>query len=277
MDSSDKLRSFSRCTAFCTADAYDLKDLCTSLKAQGYQPRLNRDVLHVPSRDHKEGDVFFFNFGCVVCWGFSESDENEVLADLPVHEVQPIREIEADHFYYRIGDESTIETDEHYRVDVMTLESDGPLIKLAFSYALAQSIKLEAFEEEVIRAVKKNSSIPEEIATRGKIRLSRKAIFKRMGEIFIARSSINLNLEYLDVPEFFWRNPALEPQYIMVNKFLDIDNRVAALNQRLDVLQELLDMLNTQVQHFHESLLEIIIILLIFVEIVISVFQFHLV
>ena len=39
-----------------------------------------------------------------------------------------------------------------------------------------------------------------------------------MGEIFIARSSINLNIEYLDVPEFFWRNPTLEPFYIMTKE-----------------------------------------------------------
>ena len=96
-----------------------------------------------------------------------------------------------------------------------------------------------------------------------------------MEEIFLERSSINLNSEFLDVPEFFWRNPNLEPFYIMTKKFLDIPSRVMALNQKLDVLQELLHILNSQVQHRHSSLLETIIILLIFVEIMISLFQFH--
>lgn len=63
----------------------------------------------------------------------------------------------------------------------------------------------------------------------------------------------------------------------MVKKFLDIPSRVMALNQKLDVLQELLDILNSQVQHRHSSLLESIIILLIAVEIIISLFQFHVV
>jgi uncharacterized Rmd1/YagE family protein len=98
-----------------------------------------------------------------------------------------------------------------------------------------------------------------------------------MGEIFIARSSINVNIEYLDNPEFFWRNPSLEPIYIMIKKFLDIQNRVMALNQKLDILQELLHILNSQLQHRHSSLLESIIIILILVEILISLYQFHVV
>jgi uncharacterized Rmd1/YagE family protein len=136
---------------------------------------------------------------------------------------------------------------------------------------------LGAFEEEIKEAIKKNNYLPEEIATRGMISLSRRDIFKRMGEIFIARSSINLSIEYLDVPEYFWRNPSLEPFYIMTNKFLDVPSRVMALNQKLDVLQELLDILNSQVQHRYSSLLESIIIILIFVEIIISLLQFHVV
>lgn len=63
----------------------------------------------------------------------------------------------------------------------------------------------------------------------------------------------------------------------MIKKFLDISNRVMALNQKLDVLQELLDILNSQVQHRHSSLLESIIILLIVVEIMVSLFQLHVV
>jgi len=191
--------------------------------------------------------------------------------------VNPLEIIETDHFHYRFGEEVKIDTHERLRLDVITLNSEEAQVKLAISYGLAQSIKLEAFEEAIQNAIRKNSYLPEEIASRGTITLSRRAIFKRMGEIFIARSSINLSIEYLDAPEFFWRNPNLETFYIMAKKFLDIPSRVMALNQKLDVLQELFDILNSQVQHRHSSLLESIIILLIAVEIIISLFQFHVV
>jgi uncharacterized Rmd1/YagE family protein len=269
-------RSFLRCVSFCTAGSYDLIGLSSFFRKKGYFTRLSRDVLHVTNLK-KPGDIFFFNHGCVVSWGFKKHFEEKLVENLKPYEVHPLHHMESDHFYYRYGQETTIDTHEKHRLDIITLDSEDVLIKLAISYGLAQSIKLEAFEEAIQDAIKKNSYLPEEIATRGIISLSRRAIFKRIGEIFIARSSINLNIEYLDAPEFFWRNPSLEPFYIMTKKFLDIPSRVMALNQKLDVLQELLDILNSQVQHRHSSLLESIIILLIAVEIVISLFQFHVV
>jgi uncharacterized Rmd1/YagE family protein len=270
------LRSFLRCVSLCTGASYDLLGLSAFFKKKGYFTRLSRDVLHVTNLK-RPGDIFFFNHGCVVSWGFKKSFEDKLISYVKDFSIHPLIPIESDHFFYRYGNESTIDTHERLRLDIITLDSEDAQIKLAISYGLAQSIKLEAFEEAIKEAIKKNNHLPEEIASKGTISLSRRAIFKRTGEIFIARSSINLNIEYLDAPEFFWRNPSLEPFYIMTKKFLDIPSRVMALNQKLDVLQELLDILNSQVQHRHSSMLESIIILLIAVEIFISLFQFHVV
>jgi uncharacterized Rmd1/YagE family protein len=262
--------------SFCTAGSYDILGLANYFRKKGYFTRLMRDVLHVTNLK-RPGDIFFFNHGCFVCWGFKKKFEDRLIETVKPFSIHPVNHVESDHFYYHYGKETTIDTHEKHRLDIITLDSEDALIKLAISYGLAQSIKLEAFEEAIQQAIKKNSQLPEEIATHGMISLSRRAIFKRIGEIFIARSSINLNIEYLDAPEFFWRNPSMEPYYIMTKKYLDIPSRVMALNQKLDVLQELLDILNSQVQHRHSSLLESIIILLIAVEIIISLFQFHVV
>jgi uncharacterized Rmd1/YagE family protein len=270
------LRSYLRCASFCTASSYDLLGLASYFKKKGYITRLSRDFLHVTNMK-RPGDMFFFNYGCLVLWGFKKSFEEKLIQSLTEFSIHPLAHIEADHFYYHYGEETKLDTDERMRLDIITLDSEDAQIKLAISYGLSQSIKLGAFEEEIKEAIKKNNYLPEEIATRGMISLSRRDIFKRMGEIFIARSSINLSIEYLDVPEYFWRNPSLEPFYIMTNKFLDVPSRVMALNQKLDVLQELLDILNSQVQHRYSSLLESIIIILIFVEIIISLLQFHVV
>jgi uncharacterized Rmd1/YagE family protein len=270
------IRSYSRCISFCTAGSYDILSLANYFRKKGYFTRLLRDVLHV-TNIKRPGDIFFFNHGCFVCWGFKKKFEDKILEVAHEFSINRSLHVETDHFYYQYGQETTIDSHEKLRLDIITLGSEDSQIKLAISYGLAQSIKLEAFEDAIQLAIKTNGTLPEEIATRGSISLSRRAIFKRIGEIFIARSSINLNIEYLDVPEFFWRNPNLEPYYIMTKKYLDIPSRVMALNQKLDVLQELLDILNSQVQHRHSSLLESIIIILIIVEILVSLFQLHIV
>lgn len=276
MNELKSLRSFLRCVSFCTADSYDILGLSNYFRKKGYFTRLLRDVLHVTNLK-RPGDMFFFNHGCFVCWGYKKKFEDNMLEIVKEYSKRPSLHIETDNFYYHYDQKMEIDTHEKLRLDIITLDSEDSQIKLAISYGLAQSIKLEAFEEAIQETIRANNKLPEEIATRGEISLSRRSIFKRIGEIFIARSSINLNIEYLDAPEFFWRNPGLEPYYIMTKKYLDIPSRVMALNQKLDLLQELLDILNGQVQHKYSSLLESIIIVLIVVEILISLFQLHVV
>ena len=269
------LRSFSRCVAYCTASSYNLLNLMSYFKKRGYFTRLSRDVLHVTNLK-RQGDLFFFQYGCFVAWGFKRYFLEKLLDVLDGYSVRSAS-IESDQFYYHYGESTTIDTHERLHVDIITLDSEDPMVKLAISYGLSQAIKLESFEESIKETIKKNNALPEEIVQKGTISLSRRSIVKRIGEIFIVRSSINLNIEYLDVPEFFWRNPSLEPYYITIKKFLDIQSRVSALNQKLDVLQELLDILNSQVQNSHSNMLESIVIILIAVEIVIMLFQFHVV
>lgn len=269
-------KQFLRCVAYCTGNAYDLPGLANFFKRKGYVTRLSRDVLHVGSAK-KSNDIFFFNHGSFICWGLNKLQEQKMLAYVRDFTISSLIKPETDHFFFHFGEETSIDSHERFKLDVITLDSDNPQIKLAISYGLAQSIKLEAFEDAIQETVKKNSYLPEEMAHRGVILLSRRSLLKRIGEIFISRSSINLNSEYLDTPEFFWRNPNLEPFYIMTKKFLDLPSRVMALNQKLDVLQELLDILSGQLQHRHSSMLETIIILLIVIEIAISLFSifFH--
>jgi uncharacterized Rmd1/YagE family protein len=181
-----------------------------------------------------------------------------------------------DRFIYYLGKQTRLFPHQRFNVDVITLESDesdNVQIKLAISYGLAQSIKLESYEESVNKTVLANSHFPRELARFGKISLSRTEISKRIGEIFLTRSSVNLSSEYLDVPEYFWRYSNLESYYEMTEKFLDIPKRVAALNHKLDVAHEILEMLNSQLQHRYSGILEFVIILLIFIEIVVQILQ----
>jgi len=265
-------KSYRRCVAFCTASAYDLNGLANSFKRKGYYVQQSRDVVHIVN-PKRPADIYFFSHGSFVCWGLKKPQEQKLVQHVKDFEVGPLATIQADHFCFRFGEETSVDAHERFKIDVITLDSDNPQIKLAISYGLAQSIKLETFEEAIQVSIKKNNHLPEEIARRGMVSVSRTSLFQRIGEIFIARSSINLSSEYLDTPEFFWRNPNLESFYIMTKKFLDIPSRVMALNQKLDVLQELLDILNSQVQHRHSSLLEMIIILLIVIEILISLYH----
>lgn len=48
------------------------------------------------------------------------------------------------------------------------------------------------------------NSIPTDIATSGKVNMSRREIMKHIGELFILRININLQGSVLDSPELMW-------------------------------------------------------------------------
>ena len=145
--------------------------------------------------------------------------------------------------------------------------------RLAISQALAQSVKLSTFEEAIQKTYNLSKQIPLDLAHKGKISLSKREIRSKMGELFIERSSINLQTDVLDTPEFFWDYPELEPLYKLSANYLDIKTRVEVLNHRLDVVHELFQMLGTELNNQHATRLEFTIVLLIVIEVILSLMK----
>jgi uncharacterized Rmd1/YagE family protein len=113
--------------------------------------------------------------------------------------------------------------------------------------------------------------IPTQIALTGTISLPRKQINMQIGELFILRINIHLNGSVLDTPELFWVEPQLEPVYQAVRSYLEIDQRVSLLTERLDVIADLLAVLKDQLSHGHGEMLEWIVIVLIAAEIAVAI------
>jgi len=261
-----------RCASFCTGKTYRLAAILHYYKDRGYVTAIEGQVLQVYNLEANR-TIFFFPHGSFVSWGFSSREEKLILEAIKPFTIAPLKTIEARFFLCRVGNKTKISSPKRFNTEVITLESDDLNLKLAVSYGLAQSIKLEAYEEFIQETIKKNLNIIDELSEKGTISLSRTAISRRKGEIFLARSSVNLNSDFLDVPEYFWEHPNLESYYEITAQFLDVDSRVTALNQQLNVLHELFDMLTGELQHKHSSLLEMIIILLIFIEIILTTVQ----
>lgn len=78
----------------------------------------------------------------------------------------------------------------------------------------------------------------------------------QIGELFILRINIHLNGSVLDTPELFWVEPQLEPVYQAVRSYLEMDQRVGLLTERLDVIADLLAVLKDQLSSGHGEKLE---------------------
>jgi uncharacterized Rmd1/YagE family protein len=254
-----------KCACYCTSSSYQLKKLIAFFK--GKYPTTNyRDAVYIKN----EGDIFYFSYGCIIFWNVSEVVEQDMLKQIKDFEQEPLTTPSYEVFNYVVSETTSVSPEK----DLIMIETTNPLMMLAISYALAQSIKLVNYEDAVDRTIKRTEHIPQELATKGKISLSHNAISKHMGQLFLVRSSINLSIDFLGTAEFFWENPNFEPYYLKAATYLEIQKRVEVLNKRLDVIHNLFDMLTNELHHQHSSNLEMIIIFLIALEIFIVLIEY---
>lgn len=252
-----------RCISICTAEAFNLPGLSDALK-ENHTISREKDALFV---ELQNGSVFYFAYGCVVCWGLSYEEEREYLNKVVPFQENPLKQPVEDFISYSMGDQFKIVNDH-----ILLANSDF-LTMLTISHGLAQSIKLDVFERSVDQTVEHTRHIPEQMSKMGKVGLSRRQIRKKMGQLFMVRNSINLHSDILDKPELLWISPEMETLYTMTANYFELVPRVDVLNQRLGVIHELFEILNSELNHQQTSRLEWIIIILILIEVGIALLK----
>lgn len=289
-----------RVTAYCTCGSYKMKDLIRWLKDRkrihNTLPKLFDECLYTPftykdwrsdSEDDgrkliqladdggeiefgRKNDVFIFEYGVVIMWGYTIKEEQAFLDDLAKFESEKLsaEDIQVEEFNYYI----TTSYQPRIYNDFITLRDDSNyMLKLSISHALAQSVKISLFEELVDNTIEDTQDIPQQIAHTGKVEMTRDETMKSIGELFILRININLHGSVLDSPELMWAEPHLEPIYQATCGYLEVNQRVELLNQRLEVISDLLQMLKDQLGHSQEENLEFIVVVLVCIEVLVSV------
>jgi len=222
-----------------------------------------RDAIQVLMED---GEAWLFDYGVAVLWGASESQRHQLLSTLGITE-DKLAEYRQEHLSF------TFDSNSRVSADTVTLTNNDSLTRLAVSHALAQSIKLNAYENQAVQTIEQYAHLPKELAETGTIKLSRKQTAKIRGRLFNTKNEIILQYGLFDIPEFFWEYPEYEANYHLLANYLEINQRVELLKLKLDTIQQLFHMLADEQKHQHSAFLEWIIIILIAIEIVIFIGQ----
>jgi len=198
-------------------------------------------------------EVFLFEYGTVVVWGMTVHEERRFLREIAKFEVEKLGkddiETEEFNFYYTREYQARI-----YNDFISLREKRNYMTKLAISHALSQSVKTSLFEDLVDNTIEETKDVPAQIASTGKIDLNKKQINMQIGELFILRISIHLQGSVLDAPELMWAEPQLDPVYQAVRSYLEMDQRVGLLTERLNVIGDLLAVLKDQLTVTHVSI-----------------------
>ncbi|KAI6159054.1 hypothetical protein EDD17DRAFT_1762762 [Pisolithus thermaeus] len=288
-----------------TGDLLGLPELVSSANDEnGSGKRRKRSKFNtIPS----EADVFVFSYGTVVIWGMTETQERRFLSSIRRFEVERSapEDIEMEELNYYFANYSRIYNDVitlrkgsgYMYAPLIYLLFDIHTVgfirtKLSLSHALSQSVKISLFEALVSSKIEDTKDIPEILSETGKIGMPHKGIsrgvpssfsppmhapvpdvrrpaeiMRKTGELFILRTNINSVGSVLDSPEVFWSYPDLQPLYEAARSYLEIPQRLELLNTRLEVLQDMLQLLKESSSSRHAERLEQIVIALIGIEI----------
>lgn len=246
--------------ALCIAERFQFDALYEFLSHQTHAARMRNVIVLAPD----DGiHAFLFDYGVCVLFQYDYESEKRLIDQLRKYAVNPLTAlVEEELEFQKTADEGI-----RIRNDLIGIDDVSELTLLSLSHALAQSTKLAFFEASIEETIKKTKYIPETLAKKGSISLSRTKLARERGRVYLEKSHIILQFNLLDTPEFIWEYPELEHYYLSLSRYLEIAPRATVLKNRLEVIQELLEMMADEQKHSHSSMLEWIIIILIAIEI----------
>lgn len=237
---------------------------------------------------YKCGHIFLFDYGVVIFWGLTEKRELAFIEELGLFLETPTL-IQCETFQYAHTASKDGKEDVDHLVLLPTSSAPGIVDDiiylprgdsfatnvLALSHALAQSVKLGVYEDWVSQCIERTKGLPSQLSLLGRLKVPRMEITSEIGKLFVLRMDVNVMSNVLVTPKFFWNRPELEPMYLSTRSYLEIDQRVDALNQKYLVISDTLEMMRNHLNATKYTKLVRIVIVLIIVAIMIEALTFY--
>ncbi|KAF4671102.1 hypothetical protein FOL47_001692 [Perkinsus chesapeaki] len=231
-------------------------------------------------------DCYLFSFGCVVVWGASDNQVGTILDLVKPLVRKPLAHPEQDFMRYTTEPPASEDNNSdtpgaaaaagHHPSrrpiahDNIRLSASGGwsslMERLAHSYSLAQSVRVDSFETMLDGAIERTTDVPERMTRTGTVGIKKKEVARRMGNLFVQRCDLNVYSDILGTPDVFWDFDEYETVYDKSRRYMDINRRVEILNQRMEVLNDMYTMIQEELHVAHGNKLEIWVIWLVAVD-----------
>lgn len=213
--------------------------------------------------------VYLSRFGAVVFWNASPAVVEVVLGDLATLPGLGTRvEAARDDLRVYLGAEADRVTFSEVWLRELTLDK----LKIV-SLALAQSVALDSVEAEVSRALDRFQPVVEALRAEGRLVPGQRELLRTVGFALAVRAAVLDTLTLFDDPPETWESEALAHLDSALFDQFDLEERLAAVNQKVAYLQDAGATVLDVLAHRKDQRLEWIIIVLILVEVVLFVWK----
>jgi uncharacterized Rmd1/YagE family protein len=153
------------------------------------------------------------------------------------------------------------------------LRDMSPERLLVIADVLAKSVVLANDEREVTKVLDIIEPFARELADHGRTRRDRKGLLQLIGKALLVQHRVSGRVAIGEKPDALWDRHDLERLYARLEDEYELKERVEALNRKLAVVAETADTLADIIDTRRSLRLELIVVLLIAFEIVITFYQ----
>jgi required for meiotic nuclear division protein 1 len=153
---------------------------------------------------------------------------------------------------------------------IVVSELSPQLIKIV-CMLLAESTALEYYEALIENLLEKTNKYSKKLHRQGRMLESSEDLIKFIGMCLDTKQEIISNLYIVDSPDETWENVELDRVHQELKTMMEVDTRYRALEYKIKIIQESVEIIVDLSKSRRETLLETVIILLIAFEIVLSI------
>jgi uncharacterized Rmd1/YagE family protein len=220
----------------------------------------------------KAGIAVLFRYGVAVLIGLSPADEAGFLERL-----KPRVGGKLDHFEEETAIVALAEgtEDQVQAGGPIQLRVTLPHRFLVISDLLATSVALADDELHVAKVFEVIEPFAKELADHGRTRRDRKGVLQLIGNALLVQHRVSGRVAVGEKPDALWDRPDLERLYARLEDEYELRERVDTLNRKLAVVAETADTLADIIDTRRSLRLELIVVLLIAFEIVVTFYQIY--
>ncbi len=245
--------------SFQVADSIDLKQFTTVFRANIHYGDSDELFYHIETYKY----LYVFKYGIVSFLGYNETET--------AHFLQLITPYCKNFIEQRLSDEFDIETDVstiNYGYNKIEIPKPGiEMIRLIMLNA-SQSVALDHYNQQTNLLLEETNFHTQVLEKRGKIDLGGIKLKKYIGRTLNLKNKISGNLYIFDSPEQTWEDEHLNKLDIGLKKTFDLQSRFRTIQEGLQIVKENLELFKDLLQYRNSVVLEWVIIILIFVEVI---------
>ena len=253
--------------AYSFAAVFRVRELTTVFTEAGGEANQQQDEVDVVFPDGARAVAF--DFGAIVFFGLDAKRRDSIITTIgKLLAGEPHPPLTED-FLVEIKPDAPAEA----RFDrVIVPELTGPVVSVV-GLLLAQSAAMDYYAEDVREITLVTDAITRQLATRGQLKGPLKSLLKFIGRCIQTKNGIIETLALFDKPDITWEQESLDVLFVRLRKLLEIDDRFRALEYKLRMIQETLELIVDLSRSRQSFLLEAAVFVLILVEVMVMIWQ----